>query len=143
MKINYQKHLNKNLINVFKDVLKDFEIIGSQEGHHLYITFDTSNKKVKIPKFLKEKYPKEMTIVIQYEYWNLKVKKNSFSISLSFNNSMVDLDVPYDCIKSFVDPYANFGLKLNNDEQDIKTKKQNVTSSDKKNNVIKFKKKLN
>ncbi len=143
MKIDYQKHLNKNLINVFKDVIKDFEKIGVREGHHLYVTFDTNNRKVKIPKFLKDKYPKEMTIVIQYEYWNLKVKKNSFSISLSFNNSTVDLDVPYDCIKSFVDPYANFGLKLNNDEQDIKTKKQNVTSSDKKNNVIKFKKKLN
>jgi len=142
MKINYQKHLNKNLINVFKDVLKDFEIIGSQEGHHLYITFDTSNKKVKIPKFLKEKYPKEMTIVIQYEYWNLKVKKNSFNISLSFNNAMADLEVPFDCIKSFADPYANFGLTLKNNKQDIKTKKHKVTSSDENNNVIKFTKKL-
>ncbi len=143
MKINYQKHLNKNLINVFKDVIKDFERTSINENHHLYVTFDTNNKKVKIPKFLKEKYPKEMTIVIQYEYWNLKVKKNSFSISLSFNNSMIDLDVPFDCIKSFVDPYANFGLKLNSDTQDIKTKKQNVIRSDQKNNVIKFKKKLN
>jgi len=122
--------------------LKDFEIIGSQEGHHLYITFDTSNKKVKIPKFLKEKYPKEMTIVIQYEYWNLKVKKNSFNISLSFNNSMADLEVPFDCIKSFADPYANFGLTLKDNKQDIKTKKHKVTSSDENNNVIKFTKKL-
>ena len=89
MKIDYQKYLNRNLINVFIDVLKDFELNGTREGHHLYITFDTQHNKVNIPKFLKDKYPKEMTIIIQYEYWNLKVKKESFSINLSFNETKV------------------------------------------------------
>ena len=76
MKINYTNILNKNMINVFKDVLLNIQKNGLQEDHHLYITFDTNNKNIKIPKWLKEKFIKEMTIVIQYEYWNLKIKRH-------------------------------------------------------------------
>ena len=112
MKINYEKYLRKNLINCFIDILKNFELNGIQDGHHLYITFDTQNSKVKIPKFLKSKYSKEMTIVIQYEFWDLIIKKKFFSICLSFNGVKTNLEIPFDSIKSFADPYANFGLKL-------------------------------
>ena len=86
MKINYNKYLHKNLINVFKDVLLDVEQNGLKEGHHLYISFLTNQLGVIISKSLKKQFPTEMTIVIQYEYWNLKIKDNSFEISLSFNN---------------------------------------------------------
>jgi len=74
------------MLNVFRDVLKNIEVNGLQEGHHLYISFRTDNKKVVIPNWLKEKHPKEITIVIQYEYWNFKVKNDSFNIGLSFND---------------------------------------------------------
>ena len=72
MKINYQEILKKNMINVFKDVLLNIKNFGLQENHHLYITFNTENKKVEIPEWLKEKFPQEITIVIQYEFWNLQ-----------------------------------------------------------------------
>ena len=75
MKINYSQILNKNLINVLKDVLLDIITNGLKEGHHLYITFYTNNKTI-IPHWLKDKFPEEMTIVIQHEYWNLKVFEN-------------------------------------------------------------------
>ena len=116
MKINYSQILKKNMLNVFRDVLKNIEVNGLKKGHHLYITFRTDVKKVVIPDWLKAKHPKEMTIIIQYEYWNFKVKNNSVNIGLSFNNIKADIAVPFDAVIYFADPYANFGLKLINEE---------------------------
>ena len=148
MKINYSEILKKNMRNVFKEVLLDIETNGLKEGNHLYITFKTKNSKVDIPNWLKEKHPREMTIVIQYEYWNFRVKKNSFNIGLSFNNIKTDLDIPFDCVISFVDPYAKFGLRLIQEKNTVNlknkktnTRKKNIKLSEKqKNNVIEFKK---
>ena len=146
MKINYFEILNKNMINVFKDILKDIKINGLHEGHHLYITFDTNNKKAIIPQWLKDKYEDEMTIVIQYEYWDFKIKKNSFNIGLSFSEIKTNLEIPFDSVISFADPYANFGLKLTqdvnlNDKKNIKHKKnlKNLKIKE-ENNIIQFKK---
>ena len=148
MKIDYQNILKKNMINVLKDVLKNIEENGLKEGHHLYITFITNNPKVSLPRWLKEKYPNEMTVVIQYEYYHLTVNEDNFSIGLSFNDVKADLVINYESIISFADPFANFGLKLINKEplnKNIKknTKKKNKTK--KTNNVIDFKtyKKIN
>jgi hypothetical protein len=143
MKINYHKILKKNMINVFKDVLKNIEKNGLQEGHHLYITIDTNDKKILIPKWLKEKHPNEITIVVQYEYWNFHVKSNFFSIGLSFNDIKADLEIPYDSIISFADPFANFGLRLKNKEQIPEKKLKPKIKNEKHNlkaNVIDFKK---
>lgn len=140
MKINYTAILNKNMINVFKDILLNIKKNGLQENHHLYITFDTNNSKIKVPKWLREKYPKEMTIVIQYEYWNFKIKKNSFNICLSFNDIKTNLEISYDSVISFADPYANFGLRLipevTKQKKQLKVpKKMHIN----KNNIIDFK----
>ena len=143
MKINYQEILKKNMTNVFKDVLLNIEGSGLKEGHHLYITFDTNKYKVEIPEWLKVKFPTEMTIVIQNEYWDFKVKKNSFNIVLSFDDIKTNLEIPYDSVISFADPYANFGLRLiqeNIDNEKIKSKKKfhkkkNISN---KGNVINF-----
>ena len=90
-----------------------------------------------------------MTIVIQYEYWNFKVQKNNFIIDLSFNNIKTNLNIPFESIISFADPYANFGLQLIQKEnkdvlknikpKSIKKKKEEILKN--KNNVIEFKKK--
>ena len=120
--------------NVLRDVLKIIEINGLEEDHHLYITFKTDYNKVIIPNWLKEKHPKEMTIVIQYEYWNFKVKKKSFNICLSFNDIKADITVPFDSVISFADPYANFGLKLI--QKEIK-QKQFINKSKRKKPIIK------
>ena len=122
MKINYTDILNKNMINVFKDVLLNIKKNGLQENHHLYITFQTDNSKVVIPKWLKDKYLNEMTIVIQYEYWNFEIKKNSFTIGLSFEDIKTELEIPFSSVISFADPYANFGLRLISDTLNIKKK---------------------
>ena len=144
MKIDYNKILKKNMLNILKDVLLNIEKNGLKDGNHLYINFLTNHSKVKIPKWLKEKYPNEMTIVIQYEYYNLNVEEDKFSIGLSFNNVNADLLIDYDSVISFADPHANFGLKLKNYEK-IKEKPKKNIKKEKKNNVVDFKnyKKIN
>ena len=147
MSINYNRILRDNMLNVFKEVLLNVSESGLQDGHHLYVTFDTNNKKVKIPSWLKERHPQEMTIVIQYEYWNFIVKKNLFNIGLSFDNIKTELTIPYDSLISFADPHANFGLRLTKEQKNndkVKSKINKTIKAErvakKKNNILEFKK---
>ena len=110
--IEYQKILDKNMLNVFKDILINIKNNGLSNNNHLYITFFTNHKNVELPNWLKQKYPEEMTIVIQYEYNDLEINDNNFSISLSFDNIKANLKIDYNSIISFADPSANFGLIL-------------------------------
>ena len=145
MKIDYNKILRSNLLNVFKDVLNKIKKDGLSEGHHLYITFDTTNNKLQIPKWLIKRYPREMTIIIQHEYWNFDINISSFNIGLSFDDIKVNLKIPFGSVISFVDPYANFGLKLIQENNNEEIKKSNLKKDqktlDKKevNNIIDFK----
>ena len=72
-------------------ILIDIRDNGLYNNNHLYVTFFTSHKNVILPNWLKKKYPEEMTIVIQYEYYDLEINNNYFSISLSFNNIKTNL----------------------------------------------------
>ena len=101
--INYQNILNKNLLNVFIEILKNIETNGLSGTNHLYVTFTTNNSNNSIPKWLQEKYPTEMTIVVQNEYYHLSLNKNYFNIGLSFNNIKTDLKISFKSIISFVD----------------------------------------
>ena len=136
--IEYQKILNKNMLNVFKDVLFDIKNNGLSNNNHIYITFFTNHKKVELPNWLKQKYPEEMTIVIQYEYYDLEINENYFSISLSFNNIKTRLKIDYNSIISFADPSENFGLILQKNKIPNKLKKNLGDKKSKKNNVINF-----
>ena len=131
MKINYHDILNKNMINVFKEIIKKIEQNGLYAGQHLYVTFNTNHPDISLPKWLKKKYPNEMTIIIQYEYYDLIVKENYFNIGLSFNNIKTKLKIGFNSIVSFADPTENFGLKLKNTE----TKTKNIKIKN-KNNVV-------
>ena len=134
------------MINVLKDVLTNIKNNGLQEGHHLYITFKTNDKKVIIPQWLLDEFPSEMTIVIQHEYWNYDIANDHFTITLSFNDIKADLIVPFSSVISFADPYANFGLKLIQDKTiDNKSKnkiKQKLKTKEysKKDNIIELNK---
>ena len=136
--IQYQKILDKNMLNVFKDILINIRDNGLSNNNHLYITFFTNHKNVELPNWLKQKYPEEMTIVIQFEYYNLKVNKNNFSISLSFNDIKTNLIIDYKSIISFADPSVNFGLILQKNKTQKKLKKNLESKESKKDNVINF-----
>jgi len=139
---DYQKILNNNLLNVCIDILKDIEKNGLDGNNHLYITFKTNNPKNIVPNWLLQKYPNEITIVIQHEYYHLSVNKHDFNIGLSFNNKKSDLKISFDSITSFADPSANFGLnyQFNKSNKEV-VKKKNLKNKEKKydaSNVINF-----
>ena len=142
--IQYQKILNKNLLNVFIEILKEIEKKGLDSKNHLYVTFATNNPKTLVPDWLLQKYPSEMTIVIQYEYYHLSVNKKNFNIGLSFNNKKCDLIIPFDSIISFADPSSNFGLNYQFNKTTVadykKTlvEKKKSVKKKKSSNVINF-----
>jgi uncharacterized protein len=85
---------------------------GLDGVHHFYITFRTQHPEVRIPSYLKEKYPQEMTIVLQYQFSNLIVREDYFGVSLSFNNILEDLHIPFAAVVGFADPSVKFGLQF-------------------------------
>lgn len=112
--IGYDKIIENSMRGVVKEILKKIEKSGLIGEHYFVISFSTNHKGVFIPKNLKEKFPEEMTIVIQYQFNYLLVKENEFVISLSFSGNFEELTIPYKSITSFADPSINFGLKFNN-----------------------------
>jgi len=88
-------------------------VTGTLPGaHHFYITFKTGAPGVDIPKHLSERFPDEMTIVIQNRFWDLKVTEDGFSVGLSFNQAPAKLVIPFSAITGFVDPAVNFALQF-------------------------------
>lgn len=80
--------------------------------HHFYITFKTHAPGVSIPSHLRERFPDEMTIVLQNKFWDLGVDESGFTVGLSFNQLPAKLDIPFSAITAFVDPAVDFGLQF-------------------------------
>jgi hypothetical protein len=81
-------------------------------AHHFYITFKTGAPGVIMPPHLRERFPDEMTIVLQHRFWDLEVSERSFSVSLTFNQVPARLTIPFAAITAFVDPAVDFGLQF-------------------------------
>jgi len=112
--IPYDEIVQEALRAVVGRVLGQVEAMGGElpGAHHFYITFKTGAPGVSIPTHLKERFPDEMTIVIQNKFWDLKVEDASFSVGLSFNQMPAKLDIPFSAITAFVDPAVDFGLQF-------------------------------
>ena len=111
--IPYDEIVQEALRDVVGRVLGEVERSGGLPGeHHFYITFHTRMPGVSIPKHLMERFPEEMTIVIQNRFWDLKVEKDVFSVGLSFNGVPASLRVPFAAVTDFVDPAVDFSLKF-------------------------------
>ena len=111
--IPYDEIVQEALRAVVGRVLGEVQEAGGLPGeHHFYITFKTQAAGVDIPRALVERFPDEMTIVIQNRYWDLLVKPDGFSVGLSFNQVPSKLDVPFAAITGFVDPAVNFALQF-------------------------------
>jgi uncharacterized protein len=111
--IPYDEIVQEALRAVVGRVLGEIEATGSLPGeHHFYITFKTGAPGVDIPRHLAERFPDEMTIVIQNRFWDLKVRPDGFEVGLSFNQSPARLSIPFSAITGFVDPAVNFALQF-------------------------------
>jgi hypothetical protein len=111
--IPYDEIVQEALRDVVGRVLYEVEQAGGLPGgHHFYITFKTKAPGVSIPKHLVERFPDEMTIVIQHRFWDLKVERDGFSVGLSFGGVPSTLAVPFAAVTDFVDPAVDFSLKF-------------------------------
>lgn len=110
--LNYGQMMERALRGVMLDALQSVEKHGLPGEHHFYITFATTHGAARLPDLLREKYPDQITIVIQHEYDGLEVSPEGFRINLSFSNRPCDLYVPFDAVLTFVDPSVEFGLKF-------------------------------
>ncbi len=113
--IQYDEMVQSALIGVVRDILIDTAENGLPGDHHFYITFQTTHPDVVIPKYLKERYEEDMTIVLQNQFWDLKVSDAYFGISLSFNRNKEHLRIPFDSLLGFFDPSVDFGLHFNSE----------------------------
>lgn len=111
--IPYDEIVQEALRAVVGRVLREVAQGGSLPGnHHFYITFKTQAHGVSIPKRLIERFPDEMTIVLQHKYWDLKVEDDHFEVGLTFSQVPAHLVIPYSAISAFVDPAVNFALQF-------------------------------
>jgi hypothetical protein len=112
-KIRYDILASEALRGIIRTVLQRAQKRGLPGDHHFYINFDTSGDGVIVSKRLKERYPVDMTIVLQHKFWDLMVFDDRFEVKLTFNSVPERLVIPFAAIKSFVDPSVQFGFNPN------------------------------
>ena len=108
----YDKMVEKALRGVVRQALDEVIKDGLADDHHFYITFFTEHPGVKIPAYLKDRYPGEMTIVLQHQFYDLEADDEKFTVMLSFNNIPERLQIPLAAITIFADPSVNFALQF-------------------------------
>ena len=119
--IGYQALTDSALRGVVRDALRRIEKSGLIGAHHFYLTFKTHFEDVDIPDFLKEQYPDEMTIIIQHQYWALKVRDDYFEVTLTFKKLPAPLHIPFNALTAFFDPGVQFGLQFRSEGEAGKT----------------------
>lgn len=110
--IRYDNLIETALREVVYQAMSGIVQTGLPGDHHFYISFLTKAPGVEIPEYLKEKYPDEMTIVLQHQFFGLTVTPETFSVMLSFNNVKERLTIPFAAITTFADPSVNFALQF-------------------------------
>ena len=116
--IGYRALTDAALRGVVREALKRVEKQGLVGAHHFRLTFKTHFPGVEIPNFLREQYPDEMTIILQHQFWGLKVKEHHFEVTLSFRKVPATLAIPFHALTAFVDPGVQFGLQFQPEGQE-------------------------
>ena len=118
--IGYQALTDAALRGVVRDALTRIEKQGLLGAHHFYLTFKTKFPGVDIPDFLREQYPEEMTIILQHQFWGLKITQEHFEVTLTFKKMPATLSIPFAALTAFFDPGVQFGLQFRGQEGDVK-----------------------
>ena len=141
--IDYKALIEKAMLGMVKDILKEISQSGLPKTHHFLITFFSNSKGVVIPDWMKEKYPEKMTIIIRNWFENLNVTEKKFEISLNFNNTVEHLTIPFSSIELFADPSVDFAISFNqinnlsNNETKIKVERGDENANKKKEKLNK------
>ncbi|SDG28523.1 hypothetical protein SAMN05216241_10821 [Limimonas halophila] len=110
--LHYDVMVENALRGVVREALTYVAEHGLPGEHHFYITFRSEHPGVDMPATLRERYPHEMTVVLQYQFWDLDVGEDAFAVTLSFNNRSERVVVPFAAVTSFADPSVRFGLQF-------------------------------
>jgi uncharacterized protein len=116
--IDYGNLMYNALRGLIQTVLEGVAKDGLPGAHHFFVTFDTKHPSVEMADWLRSRYPAEMTVVIQHWFENLIVTDAGFSITLNFGNNPETLYVPFDAVRTFVDPSVEFGLRFESQGDD-------------------------
>ena len=116
--INYGQLMHKALRGLMAEVLSEVARDGLPGKHHFFITFETGHPGVDMSHSLRDRYPREMTIVIQDWFEDLAVMSDRFSVTLNFGNIPEPIVIPFEAIKTFVDPSVEFGLRFDANAED-------------------------
>ena len=127
--IDYGNLMHNAMRSLIQDVLTEVKKNGLPGEHHFFITFDTNHAGVEMASWLKDRYPTEITVVMQHWYDDLEVKDDGFSVTLNFGDTPEHLVIPYEAILTFVDPSVEFGLRFETNEEDEDTDEQKPTIS--------------
>ena len=115
--IDYGNLMHRAMRGLIKEVLTNVQQDGLPGEHHFFITFDTSHPDVELADWLADRYPDDMMVVMQHWYDNLEVDDEGFAITLNFGDRPEPLYIPYDAIRTFVDPSVEFGLRFETQEE--------------------------
>ena len=110
--LGYDRMMERAVRGVVREALAVAASRGLPGAHHFYITFRTRSSGVTIPDSLLAKYPEEMTVVLEHQFWDLEVTEDSFSVTLSFGNKPARLTIPFAAVITFADPSVQFGLQF-------------------------------
>lgn len=116
--IDYGNLMHEAMRGLIRKVLQDVADNGLPGNHHFFITFDTSHPDAELADWLSDRYPGEMTVVMQHWYDGLEVSEDGFAITLNFGDAPEPLYIPYDAIRTFVDPSVEFGLRFEQQESE-------------------------
>jgi uncharacterized protein len=116
-RLRYDRMIDDALRGVVRKALADVAERGLPGGHHFLITFKTHAPGVEIPDYLRERYPDTISIMLQFEFWDLEVDEKRFAVTLSFSDVQERLVVPLPAITGFVDPFAKFRLEFQAQDQ--------------------------
>lgn len=110
--IGYEALTDAALRGVVREALRRVEKTGLIGSHHFYLTFRTGFPGVDVPDFLREQYPDEMTVVLQHQFWGLKVTDDAFEVTLTFRKLPATLHIPFEALTAFADRGVQFGLQF-------------------------------
>ena len=110
--INYPAIIDQAMRGVVREVLKKVQVGGLPAEHHFFISYATTHHEVKMSEALRAKYPKEITIVIQHQFWDFKVEYKQFHVTMSFGGVPEKLTIPFAALTGFADPSIKFGLQF-------------------------------
>jgi hypothetical protein len=126
--IDYGNLMHDAMRSLIRQVLSDVAENGLPGAHHFFITFDTMHPEVELADWLSDRFPEDMTVVMQHWFDDLDVTEDGFAVTLNFGDSPERMYIPFDAIRTFVDPSVEFGLRF--ETQDTEGDEEETAATD-------------